>query len=71
MSENKRFSVEHKTNAYYNDKRATVGALKKVLDNFDDGTCIGVKFDDGLAYTDINEVFELDDKYDLIIINCD
>lgn len=58
-------------NKYYNDYRATVGGLKKVLEAFDDDLNIGVRFDTGFGYTDINEIFELEEKFGLVILNCD
>ena len=39
------------------DYRATVGSLKKALDNFDDDLPIGVLYDSEFAYCDITEIF--------------
>lgn len=38
------------------DYRATVGSLKKALENFDDDLPIGVLFDGGVAYCDIYSI---------------
>ena len=40
----------------YGDYRATVGSLKKALECFDDDLPIGVNYDDGYGYCDINEI---------------
>lgn len=45
-----------------NDYRATVGGLKKVLENFDDDLPIGVLYDTEMAYSDLYEVFVGDDS---------
>ncbi len=39
------------------DYRATVGALKKALENFDDDLPIGILYDSEFAYCDIYEIF--------------
>lgn len=49
--------------------RATVGSLKKALEKLDDDAPIGVRFDGGLAYTDINKVLLTDRG--LYILDCD
>lgn len=38
------------------DYRATVGSLKKALENFDDDLPIGVLYDTEFAYCDIHEI---------------
>ena len=38
------------------DYRATVGSLKKALEQFDDDLPIGVLYDTGYAYCDIDEI---------------
>lgn len=38
------------------DYRATVGSLKKALEEFDDDLPIGVLYDTGYAYCDIYEI---------------
>lgn len=57
----KRIWIEHKDfkNQFglEKDYRATVGALKKALENFDDDLPIGVLYDSEFAYCDINEIF--------------
>ena len=73
MTEKRYNTVEVETtlNKYHNDYRATVGSLKKALENFDDNLHIGVLFDSEMAYTDIIELFEVDKKKNLVIINCE
>ena len=63
--------VEQSLNRWHNDYRATVGSLKKALEDFDDDLSIGVRFDDGYGYAEINQIFELDKKYGLVILDCD
>jgi len=64
MSE-KRFPIKRKNFndkfGFENDYRATVGALKKALENFDDDLPIGVLYDTEMAYSDLYEVFLGDD----------
>ena len=64
MSE-KRFKIKQKNfkNKFglKKDYRATVGTLKKALENFDDDLPIGVLYDTELAYSDLHEVFVGDD----------
>ena len=64
MSE-KRFPIKRKNFkdkfGFENDHRATVGALKKALENFDDDLPIGVLYDTEMAYSDLYEVFLGDD----------
>ena len=43
------------------DFRATVGGLKKVLENFDDDLPIGVLYDSEMAYSDLHYAFVGDD----------
>lgn len=43
------------------DYRATVGSLKKALENFDDDLPIGVLYDGEMAYSDLHYVFVGDD----------
>ena len=68
MSE-KRFKIKQKNFknkcGLENDYRATVGALKKILEYFDDDLPIGVLYDSEMAYCDLHEVF-IDD--DLVIL---
>lgn len=49
--------------------RCTVGSLKKALEDLPDDAPIGVRFDGGYAYTDINEL--LLTETGLYILNCD
>lgn len=49
--------------------RCTVGSLKKALQFLDDDAPIGVRFDGGYAYTDINELLLTENG--LYILNCD
>lgn len=64
MSE-KRFEIKQKNFknkfGFENDYRATVGALKKSLGNFDDDLPIGVLYDTEMAYCDLYEIFVGDD----------
>lgn len=64
MSE-KRFDIKQKNFknkfGFENDYRATVGSLKKVLENFDDDLPIGVLYDGEMAYSDLYYVFLGDD----------
>ena len=46
---------------FENDYRATVGSLKKALENFDDDLPIGVLYDGEMAYSDLHYVFLGDD----------
>ena len=46
---------------FENDYRATVGSLKKALENFDDDLPIGVLYDTEMAYSDLHYVFVGDD----------
>lgn len=61
----KRFGIKQKNFknkfGFENDYRATVGALKKALENFDDDLPIGVLYDGELAYSDLHYVFLGDD----------
>ena len=69
MSE-KRFRIKQKNFknrfGFENDYRATVGALKKILEYFDDDLPIGVLYDSEVAYCDLHEVFIDDD--DLVVL---
>lgn len=64
MSE-KRFKIKQKNFKnkfrFENDYRATVGSLKKILEQFDDDLPIGVLYDTEMAYCDLHEVFVGDD----------
>lgn len=64
MSE-KRFEIKQKNFknkfGFENDYRATVGSLKKALENFDDDLPIGVLYDSEMAYCDLHYVFLDDD----------
>ena len=64
MSEEK-FYIEQKNFknkfGFENDYRATVGGLKKALENFDDDLPIGVLYDTEMAYSDLHYVFVGDD----------
>lgn len=64
MSE-KKFYIEQKNfkNKFglENDYRATVGGLKKALENFDDDLPIGVLYDTEMAYSDLYYIFVGDD----------
>ena len=64
MSE-KRFHIKQENFknrfGFENDYRATVGSLKKALENFDDGLPIGVLYDSEMAYSDLHYVFVGDD----------
>ena len=64
MSE-KRFYIEQKNFknkfGFENDYRATVGGLKKALENFDNDLAIGVLYDTEMAYSDLYYVFIGDD----------
>lgn len=64
MSE-KKFYIEQKNfkNKFglKNDYRATVGGLKKALENFDDDLPIGVLYDTEMAYSDLYYIFVGDD----------
>lgn len=57
---NKRVKVKNKDFknqfGYERDYRATVGSLKRALDEFDDDLPIGVLYDTGFAYCDIYEI---------------
>ena len=61
----KRFDIKQKNFknkfGFENDYRATVGSLKKALENFDDYLPIGVLYDDEMAYSDLHYVFVGDD----------
>ena len=46
---------------FENDYRATVGSLKKALENFDDDLPVGVLYDTEMAYSDLYEIFVGDD----------
>lgn len=48
------------------DFRATVGSLKKALENFDDDLPIGVLYDSEMAYSDLHYVFVCDDLVRLV-----
>lgn len=60
MSE-KRFDIKQKNFknkfGFDNDYRATVGSLKKALENFDDDLPIGVLYDSEMAYSDLYYIF--------------
>lgn len=64
MSE-KRFKIKQKNFknkfGFENYYRATVGSLKKILEQFDDDLPIGVLYDTEMAYCDLHEVFVGDD----------
>ena len=64
MSE-KRFEIKQKNFkdkfGFENDYRATVGSLKKALENFDDDLPVGVLYDTEMAYSDLYEIFVGDD----------
>lgn len=64
MSEN-RFDIKQKNFknkfGFENDYKATVGSLKKVLENFDDGLPIVVLYDSEMAYSDLHYIFLDDD----------
>lgn len=64
MSERK-FDIEQKNFknkfGFEIDFRATVGGLKKALENFDDDLPIGVVYDTEMAYSDLYYVFVGDD----------
>lgn len=55
-----RIWIEHKNFknlfGFETDYRATVGALKKVLKQFDDDLPIGIVYDSEFAYCDINGI---------------
>ena len=57
----KRIRIEHKDFknqfGFERDYRATVGSLKKALENYDDELPIGVLYDSEFAYCDITEIF--------------
>ena len=61
----KRFEIKQKNFknkfGFENDYRATVGSLKKALENFDDDLPIGVLYDSEMAYCDLHYVFLDDD----------
>ena len=61
----KRFEIKQKNFknkfGFENDYRATVGGLKKVLENFDDDLPIGILYDGEMAYSDLYEIFVGDD----------
>ncbi|MBP5423005.1 MAG: hypothetical protein J6Y78_11245 [Paludibacteraceae bacterium] len=65
MMSEKRFKLQQKNfkNKFglENDYRATVGSLKKALENFDDDLPIGVLYDSEMAYCDLHYVFLGDD----------
>lgn len=64
MSE-ERFRIKQKNFknkfGFENDYRATVGSLKKALENFDDDLPVGVLYDTEMAYCDLYSVFVGDD----------
>ena len=64
MSE-ERFKIKQKNFknkfGFENDYRATVGSLKKALENFDDDLPVGVLYDTEMAYCDLYEIFVGDD----------
>ena len=64
MSEEK-FYIEQKNFknkfGFENDYRATVGGLKKALENFDNDLPIGVLYDTEMAYSDLYYIFVGDD----------
>lgn len=66
MMSEKRFYIEQKNfkNKFglESDFRATVGSLKKSLENFDDDLPIGVLYDSEMAYSDLYYVFVGDDS---------
>lgn len=67
MTDKQIFIMEQeKKLGYY---RCTVGSLKKALQDLDDDAPIGVRFDGGYAYTDINELLLTESG--LYILNCD
>lgn len=72
MSERK-FDIEQKNFknkfGFENDYRATVGSLKKSLENFDDDLPIGVVYDTEMAYSDLYYI-SLDDD-GLVRLVCD
>lgn len=61
----KKFDIKQKNFknrfGFENDYRATVGSLKKVLENFDDDLPIGVLYDTEMGYSDLHYVFLDDD----------
>ena len=63
MSDN-RFDIKQKNFknkfGFENDYKATVGSLKKALENFDDELPVVVLFDSEMAYSDLHYAF-LDD----------
>jgi len=65
MMSEKRFEIKQKNfkNKFglEKDYRATVGGLKKVLENFDDDLPIVVLYDSEMAYSDLHYVFLDDD----------
>ena len=52
---------------FENDFRATVGGLKKVLENFDDDLPIGVLYDSEMAYSDLYYAFVADDGLVILV----
>ena len=70
MSEEK-FYIEQKNFknkfGFENDYRATVGGLKKALENFDDDLPIGVLYDTEMAYSDLYYIFVGDDGLVILV----
>ena len=52
---------------FENDYRATVGSLKKSLENFDDDLPIGVLYDSEMAYSDLHYAFVADDGLVILV----
>lgn len=67
----KRFSIKQKNFrnkfGFENDYRATVGGLKKALENFDDDLPVGILYDTEIAYSDLYEVFVDDDGLVILV----
>ena len=67
----KNFHIEQKNFknkfGFENDFRATVGGLKKVLENFDDDLSIGVLYDSEMAYSDLHYAFVADDGLVILV----
>lgn len=66
----KRFRIEQKNFenqfGFTEDYRATVGSLKKALEQFDDDLPIGILYDTEFAYCDIYEIMCADGLVRLI-----
>ena len=67
MSDKQIFIMEHEEQL--GDYRATIGTLKKALNGLPDDAPIGVRFDGGYGYADIERLLLTENG--LYILDCD